>query len=182
MGTFYYGKWHNQACVASIEATITVAEGIIRATNIGIPAFCLWSLINPNDVDGHWAVMGVKDGELIKYKYPFAVYSLVSNHMVPGSIVYPVNPSTDSPEIVNVHATFLEAPDGEKSMLVVNDDPESAMKAEFKLPEGWDDVKEFKISIANAEKLNEPAGKVKVENGRIKLNISLFSLLGLKSK
>ena len=56
------------------------------------------------------------------------------------------------------------------------------MNAEFKLPEAWDDVKEFKIYIANADKLNEPAGKAKVENGRIKLSISAFSLLGLKSK
>jgi hypothetical protein len=47
---------------------------------------------------------------------------------------------------------------------------------------GWDDVKELKVSIAIAEKLNESAGKAKVENGMIKLKISPFSLLGLKSK
>jgi hypothetical protein len=181
MGTFYYGKRHNPAGVASIDATITVAEGIIRATNIGIPAFCIWSLMNPNDVDGHWAVMGVQNGELVKHKYPFAIYSLMSNHMAPGSVIYPVHPSNDAPTVVNVHATFLEAPDGEKSILVVNDHPNSAMNAEFNLPEAWDKVKEFKISIANAKKLNEPAGKVKAENGRIKLTVSPFSLLGLKS-
>jgi hypothetical protein len=67
-------------------------------------------------------------------------------------------------------------------MLVVNDDPEKAITAEFELPAAWSNVEEFYISIANAEKLNEALGKVKVENGKIKLDIDSFSLLGLKSK
>lgn len=184
MGTFYYGKFHNPEGVASIDATITVAEGIIRAINVGITAFCIWSLMNPNDVDGHWAVIGEKDGKLVKYKYPFAVYSLIGNHYQSNSHVYPVFPlpTRDSPVILNVHATFMEAPDGEKTMLVVNDDPERTITEEFDLPGTWSNVQEFQISIANAEKLNEPAGTVKAKNGKIKLSIDSFSLLGLKSK
>ena len=181
MGTFYYGKWHNPAGVASIDATITVAEGIIRAINIGITGFCIWSLMNPNDVDGHWAVMRQKDGELIRYKYPYAVYSLISNHFFPNSKVYPVFPGPDSPEIVHVHATFLEAPNGDKTMLVVNDHPDQKQTLAFNLPGSWNDVSGFNVSIVNKDRLNESAGSVSVKDGKIKLQCEPFSLLGLKA-
>ena len=182
MGTFYYGKFHNPAGVASIDATITVAEGIIRAINTGISAFCIWSLMNPNDVDGHWAVMGQKGGELIKYKYPFAIYSLISNHFLPGSKVYPVLPSQDSPEIVHIHATFLEAPNGDKTMLLVNDHLNDQKTAEFQLPASWGDISGFDVCTANREILNRPSGRVDVQDNRIRVTCEPFSLLGLNAK
>mgnify|MGYP003681910145 CR=1 FL=1 len=182
MGTFYYGKFHNPAGVASIDATITVAEGIIRAINTGIQAFCIWSLMNPNDVDGHWAVMGQKNGELIKYKYPFAVYRLISNHFLPGSKVYPVLPGWDSPEIVHVHATFLEAPNGDRTMLLVNDHPDDKQTAEFNLPEDWKDVASFDVSMVNRDILNKAQSRADAINGRIRVECEAFSLLGLKAK
>ena len=182
MGTFYYGKFHNPAGVASIDATITVAEGIIRAINTGISAFCIWSLMNPNDVDGHWAVMGQQEGELIKYKYPFAVYSLLSNHLLPGSKVYPVLPDQDSPEIVHIHATFLEAPNGDKTMLLVNDHPNDQKSAEFQLPASWGDISGFDVLTANREILNRPSGRVDVQDNRIRVTCEPFSLLGLNAK
>ena len=182
MGTFYYGKWHNPAGVASIDATITVAEGIIRATNIGIPAFCIWSLMNPNDVDGHWAVMGEKDGKPIKFKYPFAAYSLVCNHMMPGSKVYPVMPAHDAPEIVTVHATFIEAPNGDKTMLIVNDHPDEMQTVELNLPGDWDNVMEFDVSLVDEVHLNMYSGSIKAKNGKIEIHCKPFSLQGLKAK
>lgn len=182
MGTFYYGKFHNPAGVASIDATITVAEGIIRAINSGIPTFCIWSLMNPNDVDGHWAVMGQKNGQLIKYKYPFAIYTLIGNHYLPGSKIYPVLPGQDSPEIVYIHATFLETPGGERTMLLINDHPDEEQTAEFILPEKWHDVPGFEVYLANRHTLNQPAGRVEASSGRIRVTCEPFSLMGLKAK
>ncbi len=181
MGTLYYGKWHNPAGVASIDATITVAEAIIRAINIGITSFCIWSMMNPNDVDGHWAVMGQKDGELIRYKYPYAVYGLIANHFSPDSKVYPVFPGPDSPGIVHVHATFLDAPNGDKTILVVNDHPDQKQTVVLSLPGSWNDVSDFKVSLVNKDRLNESAGNVSVNDGKIKLQCEPFSLLGLKA-
>ncbi len=118
MGTFYYGKFATPEGVASLDATITVAEGIIRAINTGITSFCIWSLMNPNTVDGHWAVMGEKDGELILYKYPVAVYGLMANHIPQSAIVYPLQ-QTLAPEISHIQPTALENPDNEKAIMIV---------------------------------------------------------------
>ena len=181
MGTFFYGKWHNPAGVASIDATLTVAESIIRAINIGITNFCIWSLMNPNNVDGHWAVMGQNDGELIRYKFPFAVYSLMANHLSPKSKVYPVSPDSESSEIVHVHATFLEAPNGDKTMLIINDHPTQEQTVVFNLPGSWKNVSSMNISLVNRSTLNESAGSVNVMNGTIKLQCKPFSLLGLRT-
>jgi len=180
MGTFYYGKFSNPAGVATIDATITVAEGIIRALNMGITAFCIWSLMNPNDVDGHWAVMGQKDGRLIRYKYPFAVYGLLGNHFTPGSTVYPVY-QPNAPEILHVHATAVESSSKEKSIMIVNDDSERYAEVAIELPGHWHPEEEFEISLVDRESLNKPFGRVKAKDHLITIQCPLFSLMGLKA-
>jgi hypothetical protein len=196
MGTFYYGKWTSPEGVATIDATITVAEGIIRALNMGISAFSIWSLMNPNDVDGHWAVMGQKNGKLVRYKYPFAVYGLLGNHFKPGAIVFPMmhengskqwSPGEDVvagtvqiPEIKHVYATAIENPGNEFTFLIINDHPKDLADVELRLPEHWKSDSLFTVSMVTREKLNENTGQIKAVNGRITIQCPPFSLIGLK--
>lgn len=180
MGTFYYGKFSNPEGVATLDATITVAEGIIRALNTGITAFCIWSLMNPNDVDGHWAVMGQKDGQLVRYRYPFAVYGLLGNHFTPGATVYPVY-QPDAPEILHVYATAIESSNKEKTIVIVNDDAERPAEVTITLPPHWRSDEDFRISLVDRDVLNKPHGSVKATDHHITIQCPPFSLIGLKA-
>jgi len=179
MGTFYYGKFATPEGVASLDATITVAEGIIRAINAGITSFCIWSLMNPNTVDGHWAVMGERNGQLVRHAYPFAVYGLLANHFGPGDGVFPLI-IPDAPEICHLHATALENPEGRKTLLLVNDHHEQDAEVELELPESWPRQGKYQISIASHSALNVVTGEVIAEEGILRLNCPPFSLIGLK--
>jgi len=179
MGTFYYGKFANPEGVAGIDATITVAEGIIRAINTGVTSFCIWSLMNPNSVDGHWAVMGQKDGKLVRYKYPFAIYGLMTNHITPDAKVYPLL-QKDAPEISHIHATALENSSNEKTILIVNDHPNKEYALELDLPGNWPKSGIFAKSLVDATRLNESTGSVKIMDGKIKITCPPFCLTGLK--
>lgn len=180
MGTFYYGKFSNPEGVATLDATITVAEGIIRALNMGITAFCIWSLMNPNDVDGHWAVMGQKEGKLVRYRYPFAVYGLLGNHFAPGATVYPVY-QPNAPEIMHVHATAIENSKKEKTIMIVNDDAERPARATIAIPPHWRPDEDFVISLVDRENLNKSTGRIKAKGHVITLECPPFSLTGLKA-
>ena len=179
MGTFYYGKFDTPEGVASLAATITVAEGIIRAINAGITSFCIWSLMNPNTVDGHWAVMGEKNGQLVSYTYPFAVYGLLANHFGPGDRIFPLN-IPDAPEICHLHATALENPNGRRSLLIVNDHHEQNADMVLELPDSWPKYGKYYISIANRSLLNDITGEVCADQGLLRLNCPPLTLIGLK--
>jgi len=180
MGTFYYGKFVNPEGTASLDATITVAEGIIRAINMGITSFSIWSLMNPNTIDGHWAVMGLMQNELIRHKYPFAIYGLLSNHFAPGAKVIPMH-RLNAPEISNIHATALENPGDEKSIIIVNDHQVDEIEVELELPENWSKSITFTQSLADKTHLYELIGQIKPTGSKIIFTCPPFSLMGLKS-
>jgi hypothetical protein len=181
MGTFYYGKFSNPEGTASLDATITVAEGIIRAINVGITSICIWSLMNPNTIDGHWAVMGITQGGLIRYNYPFAVYGLLSNHFAPNARVIPIH-FLNAPEIINIHATALENPNEEKTIMIVNDHVERAIEIELELPENWPQSLTFIQSLVDKTHVNELTGHLKATGGKLIITCPPFSLMGLKYK
>ncbi len=71
MGTFYYGwRMNDPAGVASADATLTVAEGIVRALNVGLAAFGFWSFMNPNDIDGWFGIVGLDERKKLKRMPP----------------------------------------------------------------------------------------------------------------
>jgi len=179
MGTFYYGKFENPEGVATVDACLTVSEAIIRAVNMGITTFCIWSLMNPNTVDGHWAVISVKDQQLIKHPYPFAFYALLSHHIPAGASVYPLKDIED-PEIGHVHGTILEN-GAARSVLVVNDHPSEANQVSIQLPEEWPGDLEYEVVVSSRERLLESEGSVKAAGRTLTLNVPPFTLIGLKN-
>jgi hypothetical protein len=90
IGTFHYGwRFGNPAGPTTLEATLTVAEALLRAVNAGVDAFAFWCFMNPNTIDGHWRIVGIEDGRLVRTAYPCATYGLVSRLVRPGSRVQP---------------------------------------------------------------------------------------------
>jgi hypothetical protein len=178
MGTFYYGKFSNPQGVASLDATITVAEGIIRALNCGITAFCIWSLLNANDVDGHWAVMGHKDGQLVRHGYPFAVYGLLGRHLQPGATVTPLA-EDHAPEIQHVHATCLENEGGHRAVMMVNDHVDQSVQVTVVLPDRWDPQARFTAFLVDRNHLNVAIDPITASRGCVTVSCPPLSLIGL---
>lgn len=178
MGTFYYGKFETPEGVASLEACLTVSEAILRAMNVGITTFCIWALMNPNTVDGHWAVMGLKDNCLHKYEYPFAFYSILSNHIQSGAMLYPFTYETTS-EINTIYASLIRS-EQQINLLITNNSPSIYEKIELILPEWVESLQSFVITQSSAHCLAEEMGVVIAENGKLMIEVPPFSLIGLK--
>lgn len=181
MGTFYYGKFDTPEGVASLDACLTVSEAVIRAVNVGVTTFCIWSLMNPNTVDGHWAVIGLKDGELVRHRYPFAFYGLLGHHLPAGATVHPlVDLDPEAPEIAHVHATALEKRQI-RTMLLVNDHPADPRSVTIQLPGHWPPDATFTRSLSDRDMLFERISDVRASEGELTLTLPPFSLVGLKA-
>ena len=71
IGTFHYGwRFGDPAGPTTLEATLTVAEALLRAANAGVDAFAFWCFMNPNTIDGHWRIVGIEDGRLVRARLP----------------------------------------------------------------------------------------------------------------
>jgi hypothetical protein len=139
IGTFYYG-WRNgdPAGACSLDAVLTVAEGVIRGLKAGLDAFAFWCLWNPNTVDGHWRIIGVENGEVIRSEYSHPVYGALSRHVRPGATVIPLQAETQPRSVCPLHAVALENAAGEHVVFMVNDHPEESARFEINLPSGWE--------------------------------------------
>lgn len=135
MGTFYYGwRMNDPAGVASADATLTVAEGVVRGMNAGLGAFGFWSFMNPNDIDGWFGIVGLDERrKLVRSGHPWATYGLLSRFARPGSRVHPLA-LVPSRNVAPVHGTALVAPSGEKTILLVCDEPARRGRVEIELP------------------------------------------------
>jgi hypothetical protein len=138
IGTFHYGwRFGDPAGPTRLEATLTVAEALVRAANVGVDAFAFWCFMNPNTIDGHWRIVGIEDGRLVRAAYPAATYGLLSRLVRPGSTVQPLASRPEGDRRVHVHATAFTAATGERTLLLVNDHPDEEIEVEVVLPPGW---------------------------------------------
>jgi hypothetical protein len=138
IGTFHYGwRFGDPAGPTRLEATLTVAEALIRAANVGVDAFAFWCFMNPNTIDGHWRIVGVEDGRLVRTPYPAATYGLLSRLVRPGSLVQPLRTVPAAGRRAHLHATAFTTDAGGRTLLAVNDHPTDPIDAEIALPAGW---------------------------------------------
>jgi hypothetical protein len=96
--------------------------------------------MNPNTIDGHWRIVGIEDGRLVRAAYPCATYGLLSRLVRPGSLVQPLASRPEADRRAHLHATAFEAPSGERSLLLVNDHPAEQAEAWLSLPAGWGEL------------------------------------------
>jgi hypothetical protein len=138
IGTFHYGwRFGDPAGPTRLEATLTVAEAVVRAANVGVDAFAFWCFMNPNTIDGHWRIVGLEDGRLVRAPYPAATYGLLSRLVRPGSTVQPLATRPERDRRAHLHATAFTAGSGERTLLVVNDHPDEPVEADLVLPTLW---------------------------------------------
>lgn len=138
IGTFHYGwRFGDHSGPTRLEATLTVAEALIRAVNVGVDAFAFWCFMNPNTIDGHWRVVGIEDGRLVRTPYPHATYGLLSRLIRPASDVVPLVTRPEADQRTHVHATALAGPGGERTLLLVNDHTSEEAAVDLTLPTGW---------------------------------------------
>lgn len=168
MGTFYYGwRMNDPAGVASPDATLTVAEGVVRGMNVGLAAFGFWSFMNPNDIDGWFGVVGLDERKKLKrMPHPWGIYGLLSRHARPGSRVFPLS-VTPARNLSPVHGTALVAPSGERTILLVHDEGSRRCRVELELPpplgaKRWERVTTDRVRIQEPLPALEPADPAKL--------------------
>jgi len=141
IGTFHYGwRFGDPAGPTTLEATLTVAEALLRAVNAGVDAFAFWCFMNPNTIDGHWRIVAVEDGRLVRTPYPSATYGLLSRLVRPASRVQPLASRPERGRRAHLHACAFTAPSGDRALLLVNDHPEEDAEAWLSLPPGWGEL------------------------------------------
>jgi hypothetical protein len=135
IGSFYNGwRFGDPAGPATFDTTLIVAEAVIRGLNIGLDGFAFWSLFNPNTIDGHWAVIGLDHGRIVRHGWPWKVYSSITRSVRPGSEVIPMQPTEFDTDLPYLHAVALRQADGARVLLAVNDHPTESATATFDLP------------------------------------------------
>lgn len=177
IGTFYYGwRLNDPAGVASADATLTVAEGVVRGMNAGLGAFGFWSFMNPDDIDGWFGVVGLDErGKLRRSRHPWGTYGLPSRHARPASRVFPLS-VVPGRNLVPVHGTALVAPGGERTILLVHDEGSRRARVEIDLPEPlraptWQRVSTDRVRIQETLPALEPR-----DPARLGLVLNPFSL------
>jgi hypothetical protein len=141
IGTFHYGwRFGDPAGPTRLEATLTVAEALVRAVNVGVDAFAFWCFMNPNTIDGHWRIVGIEEARLVRTPYPSATYGLLSRLVRPRSRVQPLATRPAEDRRPNVHGSAFTAPTGERTLLLVNDHPQEEIEVEIALPSGWPEL------------------------------------------
>jgi hypothetical protein len=179
IGTVHYG-WRpgNPHQCASMEAVLTIAEGMVRGINVGSECQAVWCLFNPNDIDGRWSVMQVRDRTLIRCGHPYAVYGMMSRTVRPGSIVRPL---VAQPKLMlqHVHATLLNRPDGSHAIVLINDD--STQNANVTIDLGNELAgSSWSIETCDRVRLNEPVDPLKADDsGRLTITAPAFSISSL---
>jgi hypothetical protein len=182
IGTFYYGwRFNNPSGAASIDATLTVAEGVIRGLNIGADCFAFWSLMNPNTIDGCWSAMEIREGKLIRCGFPFAVYGMLSRTLRPGSRVYPLGVESESGRN-SLHGSLLERPDGSWAAVIVNDSPtqnaEVVLKLLQEIPhQAWE------VKITDRVRLNKTLPTLRPDvDSKLEFTAPAFSVLTIEGR
>jgi hypothetical protein len=127
VGAFYYGKVQNPAGPASEEGTLLTLETIIRMANVGVASALIWSPMNPNNIDGHWALFKLQDSKIEKYLTPWNAYSAMMRVLVRGSFIYPAKSVSPKYPYQHVHGLMTKK-DGKIRGLFVNDSPIENLK------------------------------------------------------
>ncbi len=127
VGAFYYGKVENPNGPASDEGTLLTLETIIRMANVGVAAALIWSPMNPNNIDGHWALFRLVESKIEKYLTPWNAYSAMMRVLIRGSTIYPVKSILPKYPFQHVHGLLTEK-DGKIRGIFVNDSATEVMQ------------------------------------------------------
>lgn len=139
LGTFYYGwKSGDPFGGATHEAFITEAEFIIRAMQAGCGGFYRWAYLAPGEyADGAWQFINTVDNSYTRSPHTFYGYACLMRYTGRNAAVWPARVTPASESCENVHAVGLQLPDGNYTVLAVNDHNSQERVVRIELPSGW---------------------------------------------
>ncbi len=126
LGNGYFGwSWKQKPGAddtghAKPESVLLTAETAVRGLNAGLCGVIFWSFFSPDNIDGEWSIMAVKNGRLVKQGHKWHLYRLLSNAIRPGDSCFPLVVTESSPPNRHLHGSFFMAAD-RQTFLIIND-------------------------------------------------------------
>ncbi len=138
LGHAYYGAAQGDANGPSThEAFLLDAEFAVRAIACGVQGLLRWSFLNPGDIDGRWQMIESADGSYRRCENTFYGYAALIRYARPHSDVLRADVESSLYPWPHVYACALrKAPQGDVTLLVVNDHDSEQIEATLKLPAG----------------------------------------------
>lgn len=133
MGSFYNGKFATPEGVSRFETVLTVAEAIIRAANMGISTFCIWSLLNTDQVDGHWSVLRIDGNSWQGAGCAFDLYQMLGSHLRPEATIVPFRPEPEA-RPRHLYGSWANGPGKEETLILVHDDQTQSRRVALEVP------------------------------------------------
>ncbi len=162
LGHCYYGAHLGDAHgPATHDAFLLDAEFCVCAINAGVQGLMRWSLLNPGDIDGHWQLLDSREGQIQRNPNSFYGYASLIRYARPHSEVLETQVESSLYPWPHVYACALrKPPQGEFTLLVVNDHDSEQIDLNVKLPEL---VGTRKINIVRTDRIlkHECVGEVK---------------------
>lgn len=132
-GTFDYGMGGSKPEPSSYEASLKDVEYAIRLMNVGVDGFCRWSFVNRGNLDGQWQIVDAWDAEndrprntITPHPNSFFLWGLLSRFIPAGATVLSGDLSGGiASSCPRVFATAAKNPDGQLTLVVVNDAEET---------------------------------------------------------
>jgi len=136
LGHLYYGGTQGDVNgPATHESFILDAEFAVRAINAGAQGLLRWSFLNPGDIDGSWQFLDSSDGSYTRRESTFYGYATLIRYARPHSDVLDVQVESSLYPFPHVHACALrKTPQGDVTLLVVNDHDSEQIDLTVKLP------------------------------------------------
>ena len=135
VGVFQYGaRRGNPAGPATAEGALLTAETIVRMINAGVRGALVWSLTNPDTIDGHWRLIDVRDRRVERAPHPYSTYGMLMRYAPPGSTVRPLVPVEREFPVEFVRGTLFAGPGGELNIILINDHPVESRTVSLALP------------------------------------------------
>ncbi len=129
LGTMAFGWRNSDPNPGSYPAGLKDAELVVRALNVGVDAFNRWSFINRGDLDGQWQLIDTWDRDRKKlldrftpHPNSYYLYGLITRFTAKHSAILACRVEGGrQQDRQRVFAAALRSPDGNLTILVVND-------------------------------------------------------------
>jgi len=148
--SYYGGANGDRNGPATHDTFLLDAEFTIRAINAGAQGVLRWSLLNPGDIDGRWALLEPSENSYRRAENTFYGYATLIRYARPHADVLETVVESSFHPWPHVHACALrKSPQGDLTLLVVNDHESEQVELSVKLPTAL----RKKISIIRTDRI-----------------------------
>ena len=139
---------------ATHDTFILDAEFAVRAINAGVQGLMRWSLLNPGDIGGRWQMLESSDNSYNRVRDTFYGYATLIRYARPHAEVLETHVESQLFPWPHVHACALrKSPQGDLTVLVVNDHESEQIDLRVTLPQGL----RKKLSIIRSDRTTKHA-------------------------